>query len=120
MLFELPDIRGDLSGLAAFAFCSCESGLQRIGRCRSVAALPLLVEMHRRAVQAKRERSGFRRFGSASEVFASEVGEGEFALAAHLPQKIRIEPGGKRMRVRKQRRRRRFAEPQQDVGGLDL
>ena len=109
MLFELPDIRGDLSGLAAFAFCSCESGLQRIGRCRSVAALPLLVEMHRRAVQAERERCGFRGFGRSPEVLAGEVGKAEFALAAHFPQEIRIEPGGKRPRIREQRRRRRFA-----------
>ena len=120
MRLELLDIGGDLPGLVAFALRSRECSLERVGRCGAVTALALLVEMHRRAVQAERERCGFRGFGRSPEVLAGEVGKAEFALAAHLPQEIRIEPGGKRPRIREQRRRRRFAETQQDVGGLDL
>src|SRR5439155_13933801 len=91
MRLQLLGIGRDLLTFTPLALGAGERGLEGIGGRRAVAALALLVEMHRRAMQAEGQRSGFRRFGRATEILACELGKCEFARTAHLPQEIRIE-----------------------------
>ena len=49
--------------------------------------------MHRRRVQAQRERRRLARGRRPAEIFRRQLGEAELRLAAHLPKKVRIDPG---------------------------
>ena len=71
-------------------------------------------------MQTDRERCSFGGLGHAAEVFAGELGKCELALAAHLPQEIRVELRSEGLRICKQCRGRGVGKAQQDVRGLDL
>jgi hypothetical protein len=117
---ELVAPKRELLAFALLALDRRERRLECLGGRLAIAALAALVEVHRRAAQRHRDRSGFRGCRCAAEVIAREIAEAEFFVRPDFPQEIGIDLGGHPLRVGDERRRSRLAESQQDRGGLDL
>ena len=120
MCLQLGCVRRHFLHFATLALDAGARRLQCLRRSGLVASLPLLVEMHRRGVQAQRQRRGFARRRRPAEIFPRELGKPELRLTAHLPQEVGIDPGRDRLRIGEQYRRRRTRETQQYVRRLEL
>ena len=105
---------------ALLAFDRGERGLQCVFGCRLVAATALLVEIHRRAVQAHDERGRLDRYRRTAVVFAGHAVGTELVFGRDLPEEIEIEFCGFRFRQRQKFGKRRALELEQHVGRLDL
>ena len=111
---------GDLLGLARLALDRRERRAQRVRRRLPVAALALLVEVHRRRVQQQRDGRGLRGRRLAAVVLARELVEAELGVAARVPQERRVEFRRELLRLGQRVAGAGRGEAQQHVAGLDL
>ena len=117
---ELLGIAGLQFGLQALLLDAGERRLQRIGRCGLVAAFALLVEMHRRTVQADQCARGFDGIGDMAEIFLRQRVEIEFVRRRGFPQKVHVDAGGHLFRLGHEFGQAGLGETQHDVGRFDL
>ncbi len=117
---QLRRPRRDLLGLARLALDRRERRAQRVRRRLPVAALALLVEVHRRRVQQQRDGRGLRGRRLAAVVLARELVEAELAVAARVPQERGVEFRRELLRLGQRVAGAGRGEAQQHVAGLDL
>ena len=117
---QIVDIGLFLFGQQAFFLDAGQRRAQRIGRRRLVAALALLVKIHRCAMQAQQQAGRLQRTRYMAEVFAAERFEREFIRAATLPHEIDINLGGGALRGVHERSQRGLIKTQHHGTRLDL
>src|SRR5262245_28202327 len=82
---ELRYVSRALFSLPPFALDRRQGGFERLLRRRLVAALALLVEVHRRVVQLDEQRGRLGRRWSAAKIIARQRLERKFVLVGALP-----------------------------------
>ena len=117
---QLRDVLRLQFGLALLAFDRGERGLERVFGCGLVAATPLLVEIHRRAVQAHQQRRRLDRHWRTAIVFIGHGLKAKLFLGRHFPQKIEVKASGFGFGQRQKFSQRRALELEQHIGGLDF
>ena len=113
-----PYIHG--GGLLALLLEAGEGGLEDFGGGLAEAAAALAVEVDRRGVEAQQHGGGFDRAGFVTEVFAGEVDEGEFVVAADFPQELGVEAFCLGLGTLQQLARRGLGEAHQNVVALQF
>ena len=106
--------------LLALALGAGQRGLQRLLRRGLVAALAALVEIHRRAVQARQHGGGFHRRRHMAIVIAAKIGKGEIVFAAAFPEEIHVEGVRLFFHQRHEFRQRGLLETQHHGGRFDF
>jgi hypothetical protein len=110
----------DGGGLLLLFLEAGEGGLEDFGGGLAEAAAALAVEVDRRGVEAQQHGGGFDRAGFVAEVFAGEVDEGEFVVAADFPQELGVEAFGLGFGALQQLARRGLGEAHQNVVALQF
>ncbi len=107
-------------GLQALLLGAGQRGLERVGRRGLVAALALLVEVHRRRVQADQRPCCFDGIRRMAEIFLRQRTEVELVLRRGFPQEIHVDAGRHLFRLRHEFGQAGLGETQHHVGRLDL